>query len=158
VPIRRVQQGMESLAKGDLTSIVEVASQDEVGVLAGAVRQTIENLRDSIRDVLVSTRNLTTTGEEIAATAEEVSASVEEVASTTNEFSSRLDTMNRNTQAMASSVQKIADRADVGGQALAAIVRQITELGNETQKLAIEVEGLGTLSGQIGQIVNVITG
>lgn len=158
IPIKRVQQGMESLAQGDLTSIIEVASQDEVGLLAGAVRTTISNLRDSIGAVLDSTRSLSNTGEEIAATSEEVSASVQEVASTTNEFSSRLDAMNRNTQEMAGSVQRIAERADVGGQALEEIEEQISELGDETQKLANEVQGLGTLSGEVGQIVNVITG
>lgn len=158
IPIKRVQQGMESLAKGDLTSIVEVATKDEVGILAGAVRTTIVNLRDSISDVITATRSLTNTGEEIAATAQEVSASVEEVASTTNEFSSRLDRMNRNTQSMADSVRKVADQADVGGQAVGAIVKQISELGEETDGLAKEVAGLGKLSGEIGQIVNVITG
>lgn len=157
-PIRQVQKAMEGLAKGDLTAIVEVSTKDEVGILAGAARQTMQNLRESIQDVLDSTHSLTNTGEEIAATSEEVSASVQEVASTTNEFSSRLDVMNRNTQSMASTIQQIADRAGVGGQAVGAIVDQMSELGVETQKLANEVQELGTLSGEIGQIVNVITG
>lgn len=157
LPIRKVQEGMESLATGDLTPIIEISSQDEVGILAGAAGRTIANLRESIGNVLTSTRELTTTGEGIAATAQEVSASVEEVASTTNHFSSRLDDMNQSTHSMASSVQQIAERADLGGQALSSIVYQISELGVETQNLADEVGGLGKLSGEIGQIVSVIT-
>lgn len=158
LPIKLVQRGMESLAKGDLTSLVEVATQDEVGVLANAVRTTIQNLRDSIQAVTTASQSLSHTGEEIAATAQEVSASVEQVASTTNEFSSRLNVMNEGSRQMAESIRRVAEQADLGSQAVGAIVKQISGLEAETDSLAKEVSSLGRLSGEIGQIVNVITG
>lgn len=157
LPLKAVQEGVEGLARGDLSQVVEIGSKDEVGILAGATRDTINNLREIIRKVIDSTRKLSTTGQEIAATAEEVSASVQQVASTTNHFSSQLDDMNRSAQAVSDSVYQVAERASVGGQAIGAIVTQITQLRDDTQKLANEVAQLGALSGEIGQIVNVIT-
>ncbi|NMA60417.1 MAG: HAMP domain-containing protein [Firmicutes bacterium] len=157
LPIQAVQEGVESLARGDLSHIVEIASRDEVGVLAGAYRETIHNLREIISAVIESTKRLSTTGQEIASTAEEVSASVQEVASTTNSFSSQLDDMNQAAQNVTESVHRVAERANVGGEAIGDIVTQITALRDDTQKLADEVAQLGALSGEIGQIVNVIT-
>lgn len=157
LPLKAVQERVEGLARGDLSQIVEIGSHDEVGILAGATRDTISNLRQTIGKVIDSTKQLSTTGQEIAATAEEVSASVQQVASTTNHFSSQLDDMNRSAQMVTDSVNQVAERAGVGGQAIGEIVAQITKLRDDTQTMANEVAELGALSGQIGQIVNVIT-
>lgn len=157
VPIHLVQRGVEGLAKGDLSQVINVGSKDEIGVLAGATMNTIDNLREIITEVIDSTRRLSATGQEIASTAEEISASVEEVASTTNHFSSQLDDMNQVARDVTESVGRVAERAEEGGQTIGTIINKISTLRDDTQKLANEVGQLGSLSGEIGQIVNVIT-
>ena len=157
VPLRRVQAAVEALADGDLTQIVEVASTDEVGVVAGAVHQTMENLREILGGVFASTQDLAKISQEMSANTQEVSASIEEVASTTNVFSGQLDAMNTSAQVMTSSVAEVSNKAMAGEEAIGEIITQITDLGGSIQSLAEEAAQLGNISNQVGSIVNVIT-
>ena len=156
-PLKKVQDVIEAVADGDLTKEVQVKSHDEVGMVAAAVNKTVDSMRGTMNMVSSATVDLAGTSEEMAAASQEVSASVEEVASTTNQFASTLDVMNTNAQTMRDTVQGISNQAVHGEKALEEIVDQMRELRNSTQTLAEEVGGLGSLSDQIGNIVDVIS-
>ena len=156
-PLKRVQAAVEALAEGDLTQIIEINTSDEVGIVADAVHQTAENLRQILGGVFASTEDLAMISQEMSANTQEVSASIEEVASTTNIFSSQLDAMNTNAQAMTTSVAEVSNKAMAGEEAIAEIISQITDLGTSIQSLAEEAAQLGQISDQVGSIVNVIT-
>lgn len=157
VPLQKVKVAMEALAEGDLTQIVDITSSDEVGVVAGALAQTIANMRETLGGVFTSIQELTGISQEVASTTEEVSASIEEVASTTNQFSSQLDTMNTNAQDMTVAMTEVSEQAQAGETAIADIIAQITDLGASIQDLMEEAAQLGTISGRVGQIVDVIS-
>ncbi len=124
--------------------------------MANALNATVDSVRDALRLVSATTSALgSTTGEMAAATAQ-VSASIEEVAGTTNHFSGALDAMNSNAMAMSENVQGISNKAAQGEAALVGIMKQMNELSDGTAQLALDISGLGTLSDQIGRIVDVI--
>ena len=156
-PLRQVQEVIEVVADGDLTKQVQLKARDEVGRMAIAVNRTVESMHKAMTMVQSATMELAGTSEEMAAASQEISASVEEVASTTNQFASTLDGLNANAQEVSNTVQDVSQRVVLGEQALVEIVEQVTELRNNTQTLAQEVVDLGSLSGQIGNIVNVIS-
>lgn len=155
-PLRKVQETIEVVAEGDLTKSVDVKAKDEVGRVASALNTTIESMRGVISLLADTTGELGGTSEQMAATSEQVSASIEEIASTTNQFSSALDLMNRNAQTMSRNVQEISDKATRGETAVKGIVEEMGQLRDNTEKLARDISNLGTLSNQIGQIVDVI--
>lgn len=157
-PLQQVQQAIEAVADGDLTSAVEIKTRDEIGRVANAFNTTIDSVRQALGLVNATTSALGATTAEMAAATEEVSASIEEVASTTNQFSGALDAMNRNAMVMSENVQGISSKAVQGETAIIDIMKEMNELRDNTQKLAQDISGLGTLSDQIGQIVEVING
>lgn len=155
-PLRQVQDVIELVAGGDLTSKSEVTSKDEVGRVANALNATVDRLHSVMSQVNESTSELASTSEETAAATQEVSASIEEVASTTNHFASTLDLMNSRAQEMAATARGISEKAAAGDRAILEIVQEMDLLRANTEKLAQDVSGLSILSEQIGQIIEVI--
>lgn len=50
-PLSKLTTGVEQFAKGDLSVDIQVTSNDEIGVLAGSVRRTIQNLKGIIENI-----------------------------------------------------------------------------------------------------------
>lgn len=155
-PLREVQNVIEAVADGDLSQNARVQSKDEVGRVAGALNTTIASIKEAMGLVGETTNELAGTSELMAAASEEVSASIEEVASTTNQFSTSLDMMNSNAQSMTAKVQHISEQSTKGAKALAEVIEEVNVLQDNTTRLAQDVSKLGTLSDEIGLIVNVI--
>ena len=155
-PIQEVQGIIETVADGDLTRTAQIKTQDEVGRMADALNTTIASIRQAMALVNETTNELAGTSAEMAAASQEVSASIEEVANTTNQFASTLDMMNTNAQTMATDVQGIFNKSSQGEGAIAGIIEDVNVLQDNTAKLATDISGLGSLSDQIGRIVNVI--
>jgi methyl-accepting chemotaxis protein len=156
-PLQQVQQVVEAVAEGDLTQTSQVHSNDEIGRVATALNATVENLRHVIGLVADSTNELARTSQQMAAASEEVSASIEEVASTTNQFSSALDVMNKDSQSLRETADNISKQALQGEDAIEDIVKQMNGLRDNTQHLSDDITKLGTLSNEVGKIVDVIS-
>lgn len=156
-PLQKVQEVIEAAADGDLTRSVSIDSNDEIGAVAKAVNKTMESMGEVLGLTTEMTGKLANTSERLAAASQEVSASVEEVASTTNEFSGTLDTMNTNAQTMNDTVQGVSLQAVEGTSAIEDIVHQMQILRDNTERMASDVSGLGSLSDEIGNIVNTIS-
>jgi methyl-accepting chemotaxis protein len=156
-PLQEVQNVIEAVAEGDLTKEAKVTTDDEIGRVAKALNVTVASVREAMGSVSNTTNELARTSQEMAAAAEQVSASIEEVASTTNEFSSSLDMMNTNAQNMSKTVEGISNQATEGDAAVINVVRQMNALRENTQKMSNDVADLGTLSDEIGKIVDAIS-
>lgn len=156
-PLKKVQDVIEAVADGDLTTNVTVESRDEVGRVTRALNATVERMRNVIGLVAQTANDMAGISEQMAAASEEVSSSVEEVASTTNQFSSTLDSMNANAQNMSHTVQDASNKAYEGEKAIEEIIKQMHMLRDNTQQLANDVSNLGSLSSEIGNIVNMIS-
>ncbi len=156
-PLRQVQDVIEIVAEGDLSTQVDVKSRDEVGRVAAALNSTIDRLHSVMSLVNESTVELAGTSQETAAATQEVSASIEEIASTTNHFASTLDDMNNRTQEMAATARVISAKAAQGDQAILQIVQEMDALKTNTEKLVKDVSSLSVLSEEIGQIIEVIS-
>ncbi len=156
-PLRKVQAVIEAVAEGDLTKTVVIESNDEIGKVSWALNTTVESMKEAIAAVSDATNKLAMTGEEVATAAEEVSASIEEVASTTNQFSGTLDSINTNAQTLNQTAVEVSHRAAEGERSIEGIVSEMWVLKNNAQELAVEIANLGSLSGKINEIVNVIS-
>ncbi|HKM43107.1 MAG TPA: methyl-accepting chemotaxis protein, partial [Limnochordia bacterium] len=129
----------------------------EIGRVAQALNATIKSVREAMGLVSTTTDELASTSQEMAAASEQVSASIEEVASTTNQFSSSLDMMNTNAQDLSATVDGVSSQAAEGDGAVVNVVKQMNALREDTQKMSRDVTSLGTLSDEIGKIVDAIS-
>jgi len=133
--VKKVLNNMEKVKNGDLTSRLEIKSNDELGVLGQFINETMEELSSLISNIKtvssevgVSAQNLAATSEEASASAEEVSRTVEEIAKGASEqavdsekgvqiamtLSSKFNHLNERTVEMINSTEEVV-KANVHG-------------------------------------------
>jgi methyl-accepting chemotaxis protein len=140
-------QVLETLAKGDFTTKLEVDTKDEVGRMARALNAAI----DSIQAALQETRTVADT---VAAAAQQLSASAEEIASGAQEQASSLEETASSLEEITGTIQQNADNAQQANQ-LAGSSHDAAEKGG--QVVARAVQGMSEINASSRKIADIIT-
>jgi len=157
-PVKIMMDGVNRMAVGDFTQAINIKAKDEIGQLAQALNQMREQLKGLIANIMGIAQSLAAHSEELAASTEEVSATIEEVAGTTSEVSNVSQQGTENALAAAEDARHVLTVAQKGNEAVADTVAKINGIAAVTQQVNAAVQELGTISKQIGDIINVITG
>ncbi|MFH2137389.1 MAG: HAMP domain-containing methyl-accepting chemotaxis protein [Candidatus Omnitrophota bacterium] len=179
-PLAKLEKFTEDLAAqgGDLTQLIDIQSEDELGRLGASFNKMIDTLHNIIVEVKNTADKVSTSAQGLSSSAEQINASTEEVSSTVQQISQGITTQARRSEEtsniiskMTESVKQVASSAKESSlatketselaqdgmkashQAADKIIR-ITESANQ---IATVVEQLGARSQEIGRIVDVIT-
>ncbi len=156
-PVVRLTQSAEKVSAGDLTEVVHAERQDEIGLLASAFGQMIQNLSGIIESVKDSAEKVLGTSNQLSAATAETAASIEEVAASANTFSQTVSSMNSNVSEVSQSAVNITAMASDGEAALDRTFTQMAELRHSIQELAATIQQLDASSAEIEQIVETIS-
>lgn len=156
--VSRLLRAIRAMADGDLTQEVHIMSSDEMGQMASALNATILRLRELIQSVMDGSGHVAGVSNNLSQSTQESSAAIEEVASTINELAAVIDTMSQDSQAIASAAKQVSQDTGRGRDALENSMTKSDELHNSIKQLADVVADLGERSGQIEQIIFVISG
>jgi len=157
-PINTLLDHVQQVARGDLTRQVNVKTGDEIDQLAGAFNGMVAGLREIVHKLQDNAVKLSSHSEELAASGQEVSATMEEVAGTTSGVAA---TSARSAEGARSAEQESRHMRDVaieGSRAVAQALEKINAIAGNTKAISRAMHELGRQSGQIGQIINTITG
>ena len=111
------------MAKGDLTTDLDIHQKDEIGQLAAALNEMVARLRAVVGDVKAAATNVSTGSEELSTAATKLSEGSSEQASSVEEVSSSMEQM-------------------------ASSIRQNTESAAQTEKIATEAAGVAVDGGK----------
>ncbi|MGE7093848.1 methyl-accepting chemotaxis protein [Lysinibacillus sp. NPDC048646] len=178
-PIEKLKSAVQRAEAGELNFNVAYDSKDELGVLTSSFSHMIAQLRDLIGQVKETSDQMAAFSAELSASAEQTSEASEHIASITLEVASGSDDQARTiietsdvVNHMVQDVQTIA-RNSTNVSETATHAEQLSVDGNNIIKTAVQqmnsiqtsigslgdvISGLGQRSGEIGQIVEVITG
>jgi methyl-accepting chemotaxis protein I, serine sensor receptor len=134
-PINEAVSVANAVASGDLTSRIEVNSNNETGRLMQALRQMNDNLVDLVSKVRSGTDSIYTASSEIASGNSDLSQRTEEQASSLEETASSMEELT-------STVRQNADNA-----------RQANQLASGASEVAVRG---GTVVGQVVQTMSAI--
>ena len=179
-PLGIMMEEMHKLAQGDFRDrVTQISSEDELGLLARAVREMRTGVSKVMRSVSNSAQSLSASAEELNATTEQsalaanqVAQSIVKVAEGTNQqldavnaTSSAIEKLNESIQLMADDAESAAsqsreasDIARDGGATLEKAIDQIKTIEQSSRKTTEAVMALGENSKKIGQIVDTISG
>jgi len=170
-PLERIGQSFDNAAAGDLTTMTDVKSKDEIGALAGNFNAFITRLRDMVRKIAeeieslkgssislndVSTdmasraNEMTDKSHMVAVSTEEMSSNMGTVASSTEEANSNMNMVAAATEEMTATIDEIAKNAET---ARSISEQAVQEANNATQKM----RNLGTSAQNIGKVTDTIT-
>jgi methyl-accepting chemotaxis protein len=176
-PLFHIMNVVKKLGSGDLTQRLSLKTSDELGQLADAVNQTIDELRRITAQVLLhagqladSSQQVTDSSEQSAQAATQVAQSITNISNTieneTQEIHATTDvvekmTLSINAVATASSTaaqssEETAGAADNGKETIDNVITQMNNIENAVKKSTDVVTNLGQRSQEIGQIIDTI--
>lgn len=170
---------MEKLATGDLREKVKIQANDELGRLAKACNQMVDNLKSLLNQIQKTSGQVAASSEELTASADQsaqVTQSIAQSITGVSEMSSKqADSVNATTAVIeeisagveetaatvtlaAEQSGKAVETAKTGNQKIVGAVKQMQSIEETVNRSAEVVAKLGQRSKEIGQIVDTISG
>lgn len=162
-PLRDMLRVNDTIAKGDLRSVIIVTGKDEFSDLMRSTQVMQNNLRDTIRLIGDSSTQLASAAEEMNAVTEESSRGllrqnneIDQAATAVNQMTAAVDEVARNAAA-ASDAAKASDQSTRTGAArVTSTVDAIEKLSKTVQSTSADVERLAVQSKDISKVLEVI--
>jgi methyl-accepting chemotaxis protein len=150
-PIKAAVQIARTVAAGDLTSRITVASRDETGQLLQALADMNANLRKIVGEVRTGTATITTASTEIAAGNLDLSARTEQQASSLEETAAAMEELT-------GTVRQNADNARQANTQAVSASSIARKGGTVVAKVVETMNAISTSSNKIVDIIGVIDG
>jgi methyl-accepting chemotaxis protein len=177
-PLRFLVGASEKIGQGDLTKVIEVRSNDELGQLGSSFNTMAKNLRELIEQIGTNTEQVAASAEELTANAEQTGKATEQIAITIQEVaagtdkqmesveesSQRIGELVNEVQHIAENAQRAtvssadtSERASEGERNIQLAIGQMKTINDTFGNLSESVKTLGDRSNEINQIIEVIT-
>jgi len=150
-PLARALKVAETVAAGDLTSRIEVHSNDETGRLMGAMKQMNESLVRIVGEVRQGTDTIVSAAGQIAAgnldlssRTEQQASSLEETASSIEQLMSTVKQNGDNARQANVLAASASDVASKGGEVVAHVVETMDSINASSKKI---VDIIGVIDG-----------
>jgi methyl-accepting chemotaxis protein len=150
-PLRQAVALARTVADGDLSSDVVVASKDETGQLMAALKAMNENLNHLVAGVRNGTESIATGAAEVASGNQDLSARTEQQAGSLEETASSMEELT-------STVQHNAENARLGNQLAATASGIAAKGGTVVAKVVDTMEEINASARKIVDIIGVIDG
>ncbi len=179
VPIRKLQKSAERISEGDLTGDLETGKTDEVGELSAHFQTMVDSLRTMIRSVRETTDRVSSSAEELAAGADQTTQAIEHVTIAIQEVAvgseRQLQSVKHGSVSMEGLAQQAADvsermvgvsehvkmnaeSAQEGSKAATQAVQKMHDIDETVHDLGQAMDSLSERSGEIVNIISVISG
>jgi methyl-accepting chemotaxis protein len=161
--VEELLQRIRRVADGDFTVRVPESSNDEIGKLAHALNQTIENVEAMLARVADSADRTVHAANEISGATEGLTTSSHKqssqaghVASAVEEMSATIEQTTQQTSLAAHEASLANDDAQQGNGAMNSMMENVRSISNVVIQSADKISALGKSSEQIGEIIQVI--
>lgn len=177
-PIYNLLSVAEDIGKGDLSKVINVESNDEIGSLASVFNKMTGNIRGIVTSVKLDAGRVAATAQELSASSEELKASTDQISNTTQDIatgvsqqSSKIEEISRAMKEMSASVHQVAansQKAAEGANDASKTAQEVNAISNDMAYKMTEIQTsvdnsttmikeLDGKSQKIGDIINVIT-
>jgi methyl-accepting chemotaxis protein len=150
-PVNEAVNVANAVASGDLTSRIDVTSNNETGRLMLALKQMNDNLVDLVSKVRTSTDSIYTASSEIASGNSDLSQRTEEQASSLEETASSMEELT-------STVKQNADNARQANQLASSASEVAVKGGAVVEQVVQTMSAINDSSKKIVDIISVIDG
>jgi len=148
-PIKSLSDTAEEVGRGDLTKVISIKSNDEIGRLADSFNTMVTNLKQVLSKSQDAVSNITASSQEILAASQEQAAAAREQSSAVAETSTAAKELSVSAEEVGKSIKRVAESSSHALVGMAKIKESIAK----TNQLII---ALGDKSQKIGKITDLI--
>jgi|1186.fasta_scaffold02419_3 methyl-accepting chemotaxis protein len=162
-PLRKLTHAAKRIVDGDLTQVVEVTSNDEVGELAEAFTQMVAKMKEVLRALQDSVQLLATAGGDLSASTGEQSQTITRQATALQETQVTAQEIKQTSllaAQKAETVLKLTEKADQvslqGESAIEKSLGGLTDIRAQVAEIAQKINQLSERTQQIGGITQTV--
>jgi len=162
-PLTKAVQFADRIAAGDLSTSIEVDSDDESGKLTVSLNTMAESLRQLVAQTVQISSGIASASAQLHATSEQIATGAEEVAAQTGTVATASEQMSATSSEIASNCTAAADAslkstnsATSGAEIVQQTIVGMGVIADRVRTTSQTVEALGVRSEQIGEIVGTI--
>ena len=177
-PLKILADGAVLYSQGDLTRTILVSSRDEIGEVGAAMNRMQDHLKSLVLNIRQKSELLAQAAGQLGANADQSADSANSVAEAISEVAAGADNQNRTIEKVMSNVAQnaedvrhmgkqaagaaesskaVAHKAEDGEIAAERAVNQMDQIEETVERSAAVVAKLGTMSQEIGHIVETIS-
>jgi methyl-accepting chemotaxis protein len=154
---------MERFADKDLSRILKIAGDDEIGALGAAVNRSIFAIRSILRTFAQDAETLSESTAEISAQAEQSagnangqSSKTNQIAAAAQEMTATISEISHNAESAVSASRESAEMAQQDGAVMQAAALTMEKIAASTSTVEEKMASLAHRSEEIGKVVSVI--
>ncbi|MHC8381132.1 methyl-accepting chemotaxis protein [Pseudomonas sp. LB3P14] len=162
-PLNRALQAAQTIAGGNLTTLIEVDGKDEPARLLGALSTMQASLRKTIEQIAGSATQLGAAAEELSTVTQEASRGlqqqnneIEQAATAVNEMTAAVEEVARNAVSTSEASNQSTQAAREGRDRVVETVGAIQTMTHDVQNTSVMIEGLAAQGRDIGKVLDVI--
>lgn len=157
-PMKVLGEGAARIAGGDLSGKeIEIKSEDEIGQVARSFNKMQENLQKILKRVTETSGKVNASAQQLTAAAQETSATATDTATTITEIAATMEQVANNVQNVSAASEEANKQADSGNMNITRVIQQMENIRLSSMKVSEVINDLNQKSGQINQIVELIT-
>lgn len=155
-PIIGLSGTLKEVASGNFIVEIKDYGKDEIGVIARAVKDMTNDLRQLFASVASSSQSVEQLAEGVSGASDNISISIQDVASSVNEVAAATSELSSSAQNMTHESTLVAQKAEYGEKEMTKALEQMKLIEDSFRQLKVNIEQLGHRSASIGEIVKVI--
>jgi methyl-accepting chemotaxis protein len=170
-PVNKTVELAETMAKGDLTTKLEVDQKDEIGSMAKSMNSTVAHLRSMIGEIITGINNLSTSSAGLAAVSKQLSSSARDTADKSGTVAAAAEEMSTNIQSVSAAMEQSSSNVSMVATATEEMTATVSEIGQNAEKArsvsesavrqsqitSEKVTALGESARKVGKVTETIT-
>jgi methyl-accepting chemotaxis protein len=148
-PLAKTVAVLVQVADGDLSVVVDVDTDDEIGQMSMALNRAVEKLNNTMQGVTLSANNARSSSQELAAAAEAIASGAQQQAASLEETSASLEQIT-------ATVRQSADNAQQASQLAVSSKDSAMQGQGVVEKAIAAMEEINVASSKISDIISTI--
>lgn len=154
-PIIKLAGAAKKVAEGDLSSSIEdIKSEDEIGILAASFKTMLINLNEIMSKAKDAVNQITSASTEILSASQQQAASAREQSSAVNETTSAAAELSKSAEQIGESIRQVSQAANHALAGMAKIKEAIGKTGDKITSLSEKSQQIGKITDLINDVAD----
>ncbi|MFH0785404.1 MAG: methyl-accepting chemotaxis protein [Pseudomonadota bacterium] len=170
-PVALTVKLAETMAKGDLTTTLDIDQKDEIGIMAKSMNTTLGQLRSMIGEIITGINTLSTSSTDLAAVSRQLSSSAQETAQKSGTVATAAEEMSSNIHSVSAAMEQSSSNVELVATATEEMTATVNEISQSAEKArevsekavkqsqatSEKITALGESARKVGKVTETIT-